>query len=198
MNDPYEVLEVKSDASDEEIKSSYKRLVKKYHPDKYRNNPLADLAEEKMQEINEAYDVLMKKGRTSKSAYSQGTYSYSSSRSTNPTYSSIRIALDRGDLIDAEKLLVNITDRDAEWYYLSGVLSYKKGWFDDALSNINKAMNMDPNNREYRQAFQSMISRNMHYSQRGDMGGYAAGPTPCDCCQTMICLNCLCPGTPCC
>ena len=57
---PYEVLGVSENATDEEIKKAYKELVKKYHPDKYHNNPLADLAEEKLQEINEAYDMLMK------------------------------------------------------------------------------------------------------------------------------------------
>ena len=67
MNNPYEVLGLKPGASEAEIKAAYKELVKKYHPDKYQNNPLADLAQEKLQEINEAYDTLMKKrisGRT--------------------------------------------------------------------------------------------------------------------------------------
>ena len=57
---PYEVLGVSEGASEEEIKKAYKELVKKYHPDRYQNNPLSDLAEEKLQEINEAYDMLMK------------------------------------------------------------------------------------------------------------------------------------------
>ncbi len=201
MIDPYEVLGINSSASDEEIKSAYKNLVKKYHPDKYRNNPLADLAEQKMQEINEAYDILMKSGRSSASQYGQDSYnsaSYDRNRQSNPTYKTIRIAIDRGDLVSAENLLLGLSKRDAEWFFLSGMISYKKGWFDDALSNINKAMTMDPNNREYRQVFQSMVSRNLHYNQRGEMGGYNSAGSPCDCCTTMLCLNCLCPGTPCC
>ena len=58
MSDPYSVLGVKPDASDEEIKRAYRELARKYHPDNYQNNPLADLAEEKMKEINEAYDTI--------------------------------------------------------------------------------------------------------------------------------------------
>ena len=60
VNDPYEVLGVKPGASEAEIKTAYKNLVKKYHPDKYQGNPLADLAEEKLQEVNEAYDMTIR------------------------------------------------------------------------------------------------------------------------------------------
>ena len=60
MNDPYSVLGVSPNASDEEIKKAYRELARKYHPDNYQNNPLADLAEEKMKEINEAYETITK------------------------------------------------------------------------------------------------------------------------------------------
>ena len=60
MRDPYSVLGVDQNASDEEIKKAYRELARKYHPDNYQNNPLADLAEEKMKEINEAYDAITK------------------------------------------------------------------------------------------------------------------------------------------
>ena len=60
MNDPYQTLGVKPNASDEEIKRAYRDLARKYHPDNYQNNPLADLAEEKMKEVNEAYDAINK------------------------------------------------------------------------------------------------------------------------------------------
>ena len=61
MKDPYEVLGVSPGASEEEIKKAYRDLARKYHPDNYQNNPLADLAQEKMKDINEAYDALTKK-----------------------------------------------------------------------------------------------------------------------------------------
>ncbi len=54
----YRVLKIEKNATSEEVKNSYRELAKKYHPDLYQNNPLAYLAEEKLKEVNEAYEVL--------------------------------------------------------------------------------------------------------------------------------------------
>ena len=59
MNDPYAVLGVSKNATDDEIKDAYRKLARKYHPDNYTDNPLSDLAGEKMKEINEAYDTII-------------------------------------------------------------------------------------------------------------------------------------------
>ncbi|MDS1030276.1 DnaJ domain-containing protein [Bacillota bacterium LX-D] len=74
MGDNYEILGVRRGASKEEIQNAYRELVKKYHPDKYRDNPLADLAQEKMKEINEAYNQLLKNGPTYQEPYYQNNY----------------------------------------------------------------------------------------------------------------------------
>ena len=77
MNDPYEVLGVPRTATDEEIKKAYRNLARKYHPDNYHDSPLADLAQEKMKEINAAYEQITKErsGRGSTSGgYRQSTY----------------------------------------------------------------------------------------------------------------------------
>ena len=110
MTDPYIVLGVKPDASDEEIKRAYRELARKYHPDNYQNNPLADLAEEKMKEINEAYDTItkMRSGGGASGGYqSQGAYrgSYQggyqqqySSASSGSLYNQVRQAINMGDI----------------------------------------------------------------------------------------------------
>ena len=60
MRDPYQVLGVSPNASDEEIKDAYRKLVKKYHPDKFADSDLAELANEKMKDVNAAYDEIQK------------------------------------------------------------------------------------------------------------------------------------------
>lgn len=201
MNNPYEVLGVKPGASESEIKAAYKELVKKYHPDKYIDNPLADLAQEKMQEINEAYDQLMKKGSTG-GGYGQsygGQQSYSGGQSYNGDsrayYYAVRQELDRNNLAKADQMLINAPDRSAEWYFLSGILSYRKGYVDDAMSNIQQALHMDPNNFEYQRTYQQLRSRGNMYAGRSNGQGYNSSDACMDCCTTYMCISCV---SPCC
>lgn len=138
MSDPYSVLGVKPEASDEEIKRAYRELARKYHPDNYQNNPLADLAEEKMKEINEAYDAITKQRRRragSSSSYggyrtqSQGAYQSQSSSYGSPLYSQVRQAINLGDLGRAEQLLRTAPTQDAEWHFLTGLSpTARDGW----------------------------------------------------------------------
>ena len=74
MTDPYKVLGVSPHATDDEVKDAYRRLARKYHPDNYVNNPLSDLATEKMKEINEAYDEIQRQRKGSGSGYGQQSY----------------------------------------------------------------------------------------------------------------------------
>ena len=179
MRDPYEVLGVKPSATDEEIKKAYRELARKYHPDNYQNSPVADLAQEKMKEINEAYEEVQKirKGGGTGSfssgggysssgssgyqyGYSQGYrpgyqqgYSYSyTSGTTDPFYLKVRSAIQQGDLNLAEELLNSHTNHDAEWNYLKGVIRARRGMKDEAKQYYQTASQMDPTNMEYRRA----------------------------------------------
>lgn len=80
MQDPYKVLGVSPSATDEEVKDAYRKLAKKYHPDQYADSPLKDLADEKMKEINEAYDAITAQRKAGGNRGYQGAYSYSTLR----------------------------------------------------------------------------------------------------------------------
>ena len=201
---PYEVLGVKEGATEEEIKAAYKELVKKYHPDKYADNPLSDLAEEKMQEINEAYDMLMKKpgGSTTYTNYgSQGGGAYASQGGSAydtagaADYMQIRRDIDMGRLDAAEKALQSISSRPAEWYFLKGVISSRKGWYDEAIKNLQTACNMEPNNQEYRRHYASIANQGNVYQNQAQGQGYNTMRNDDMCCQALqcyICADCCC------
>ena len=203
MNDPYSVLGVSPNASDEEIKKAYRELARKYHPDNYQNNPLADLAEEKMKEINEAYETITKQRSGGGGSYQRPSggyggqsygggyqYSHQQSGSANPTYARIRNLINSGDLGTAERLLNEVPQKNGEWYFLSGSIAYRKGWLDEAMQNYSLACQMDPGNMEYRQALAMMQQGGQAYRSNG----YSTGADAMDCCTTLMCLNCLCGG----
>ena len=198
MRDPYEVLGVSPDAGDDEVKKAYRDLARKYHPDNYINNPLADLAEEKMKEINEAYDAITK-GRTGGSGggYAQsydygGGTSYQWQRKSAGTgiYAQARQAINYNDLEEAERLLQGAPSRNGEWYFLMGKINYRRGWLDEARQNYQIAVQMEPNNMEYRQALDVM--RQGGYGYQPDMMGTSCDAM--DCCTAMMCMNCMCGG----
>lgn len=190
MSNPYEVIGVPQGASKDEISHAYKLLVKKYHPDQYGNNPLKDLAEEKLKEINEAYDYLMKNTQNNNYQYSESpNREQNYNRDEYSDYSSIRMDINNGNFSEAERKLNSLRSRDAEWNYLMGIVSMKKGWYDAAYNNINTACSLDPSNLEYREALNKIKSLNNSYRQpyktRSDSNF-------CDTCATLYCLDCLC------
>lgn len=183
---PYEVLGVRQNASDEEVKAAYKELVKKYHPDKYQNNPLADLAEEKLQEVNEAYEMIMKE-RQGGGSYNQ-SYGYSGNSGTTADFNEVRRNIDNGNLGAAEAILNRTSNRNAEWFFLSGMLSYRKGWYDDAMSKIQQACNMDPYNQEYSRALGQLMNTGRGYQNTAYGRGYSS--TEDAFCQALQCYCC--------
>ena len=197
MNDPYSTLGVSSTASDEEIKKAYRDLVRKYHPDNYQNNPLADLAQEKMKEINEAYDTItrIRSGKTDGNNYQSGSQTgYSSGGGPGyngvTSFPEVRNAITRGNIALAEQLLNSSSNRNAEWYYLMGCVNYAKGWFDEAMNNYQTAVSMEPNNPEYNQALAFARQGGSPYRPSGY--GQVDNPDFCRICTTLMCLNMFC------
>ena len=172
--DPYEVLGISPSATDEEVRTAYRALARKYHPDNYVDNPLSDLAQEKMQEINDAYDTIV---RTRKAG----------------GFADVRRLLAQDRLMDAEVLLDGVPAhaRDAEWYFLKGTVLYKKGWLEDAYANFQTACRMDPGNAEYRAALSRMSSDRSTGGYR-TAGSGDGGCSACDVCTTLYCADCCC------
>lgn len=199
MNDPYQTLGVSENASDEEIKKAYRDLARKYHPDNYHDNPLADLAQEKMKEINAAYEEINRRrsggSRTSGGSYGgyQQQYGQYQGRSSSSVLQQVRIAIQTGDLSRAEALLANYSDHNAEWNFLRGAVCYRRGWMDEAKRYYQTACQMDPGNPEYRQALEFM-EKGTQSAYRP--GGQQFGTDVCtgNPCLPLCCLWALCNG----
>ncbi|MGB4440480.1 MAG: DnaJ domain-containing protein [Sedimentibacter sp.] len=189
MKDPYEVLGLKREASKDEVKSAYRKLAKKYHPDMNENNPLKDLAEEKFKEIQWAYDEIMN-GTASSSNYSYGNDSSYENNSGSSLYT-VRQQISNGRFQDALRALNSTTVRNAEWNYLVGVCYVNLGSIGQGVQYVQRAVNMEPSNMEFRN-FLSQIS-NMQNSYQRRAYNYGGGTSnSADCCSQLICADCLC------
>ena len=197
MNDPYKILGVSPDATDDEIKKAYRNLARKYHPDKYRDSDLADLASEKMKEVNAAYEEIQKMranggGRTNSNSYG-GQYAGSSSASGSPKFNEIRRLINMGNAAGAEQLLWQMPEgeRNAEWNFLMGCVLIRKGRYVDAQRYFDIACSMDPYNNEYRAAQERLRTRAGGYGN-GYQTTQVGGCSGCDICSSLLCADCCC------
>lgn len=209
MADPYQVLGVDRNASDEEIKRAYRKLAKKYHPDA---NPGDEAAAKKMKEINDAYDQIknpekyrnQNAGGQGYSPYGQSGYDpfggyYQTNRGQKYTDSYLQAAYNyilyrryREALSALEQYQGT---RDAQWYYLSAVANQGIGNQVTALEHMRKAVSMDPGNQEYLDALDRMEHGGDAYRrQAGNLQGFDLRMNPCaTMCLCMLC-NRMCPG----
>ena len=171
INDPYKVLGLSPDASDEEVKKTYRRLAMKYHPDR---NPGNEEAARKMQEINAAYDQIKnpekyRSARHTSSGY--GSYSSYSSTDDEPDY---LFAAERyiqfGRYREALQLLSRISQRNAQWYFLSAIANDALGNQVTALEHIRRAVSMEPDNADYLELLEELEQGGTAY--RRQAGNY--------------------------
>ncbi len=194
VQDPYKVLGVSPDASDDEVKKAYRDLTKKYHPDL---NPDDPKAAEKMNDINAAYDQIKNGNVQGPSAYGPGygagygaagayqQYGYgdwnawnawnaSQARQTERSeYTAARNFMRNGMYREALNALSGVPqeERDGKWYYLSAGANMYMGNKVAALEHAKRAVSLEPSNAEYRQLLEMLQSGGDFYDNYS--GSYA-------------------------
>ena len=190
IDDPYRVLGVSPDATDEEIKQAYRRLAKKYHPDL---NPGDQEAARKMQEVNAAYEQIKnpeKFRQQSQQSSSYGGYGYdpfggyqggyqSRTGTRDPYQQAAQNYIRYGSYQEAINALQNSQNRDAHWYYLSALAHDGVGNQVTALEHIRRAVSMDPDNQDYLDALNAIEYGGQTYRrQAGNYRGFTMRGSP--------------------
>ncbi len=213
--DPYDVLGISRYATDDEVKKAYRELAKQYHPDRYVDNPLSDLAQEKFQEVQSAYEQIMKErqsgsyGRTgysnsgySNSGYSNSGYSGYNGYNQDNAYENANSSeemtlvgsyLQMGRYREALNLLGRVSRRDAQWNYYCAVANQGVGNSMDALYYARQAVSMDPHNVQYRN-FLNQLSQagNIYRNRSNQYVPQTTNSDPCRICMNIWCLDTFC------
>lgn len=224
MSDPYQVLGVSRDASDEEIKKAYRALSRKYHPDANINNPNKDKAEEMFKIVQQAYNQIMKEkemgysssgssysgyggysgyGQTGRSSGGGYGYDGDNQQNGNPygddeTGMHLKAAvnyINSGAFQEAINVLNGIDNRDGRWYYYSAQANSGAGNTATALEHAKHAVEIDPDNVAYQNLYRQLQSGGQWYAGRGQSYGRTT-MNPGGYCMTLLCLN-LCCGPTC-
>ena len=207
IDDPYKILGVSPDASDDEIKRAYRALAKKYHPDR---NPGDTEAAKKMQQVNAAYEQIKnpEKAQSSGGYGSYGGYdpfggyyqqrSYSEGSTDDQYQRGAEQYIRFGRYQEAVNILNNATERNARWYYLSALANDGLGNQVTALEHIRRAVSMEPDNYEYMTALEQIEHGGAAYRrQAGNFGGFTMRGDPCTNLMLCWCLNLFCCGGRC-
>ena len=199
IDDPYKVLGISPDASDEEIKRAYRRLAKQYHPDR---NPGDEAAAKKMQQINAAYEQIKNPEKATQNQSGYGNYggyssyggysaygydpfgsyqrSYQSQNTGDPYQNSAYQYIRYGRYQEALNALQNSAERNARWYYLSALAHNGLGNQVTALEHMRRAVSMEPDNAEYLQALSMLENGGATYRRTaGNYQGFNTVSSPC-------------------
>ena len=198
MNDRYNLFGLTENCSDEEFERAYQEKRKIYAEDRFLEGQAGNEAAKKLTELDMAYRDLM--------AERKERY-FDNQQTSNGAFDKVEEFIRKGDLHSAQHELDEFNDRGAEWHYLQAVIFFKKNWHNESKKQLEIAMQMDPDNIKYRNAYGKMNAKNEYQRQAAqqNQNPYANGAPMDDnqmgagnacsncisCCYTYLCVDCL-------
>ena len=197
--DPYQILGVSPNASDDEVKHAYRTLSKKYHPDANINSVHQAEYTEKFKQVQNAYKTIMdnrKKGFTNQTygqQRSQSSYQYQGN--DQAAFQDVAAYIQAGRYQDALLILEQIRTRSSLWFYYSALAMNGIGNNATALEYAQTAAQMEPGNLQYLFLVQQLQAGSGQYRQTQQT--YASPyANMANCCYSLllfnICMNCCC------
>lgn len=189
----YDLLGIDEFATDDEVKAAYEKLKAKYNEEKWQDGEAGNNAARMLGRLEAAYAEIMEE-RKERSRGTEGS----------DAFGEVSEAIRKGDIARAQSLLDGFNERTAEWHYLQSVVFYKKNWMNESKKQLEIAMQMDPANQKYKDAYGKLSARADYKQQTGgatntnpdpasdgeQMGGNWCS-TCASMCYTYLCVNCL-------
>ena len=203
MIDPYSILGISRDASDEEVKKAYRKLSRKYHPDANIDNPNKEQAEEKFKQVQQAYEQIMKEREQGTGYGNYGSNNYGGfggfSGQSDAGYQDEEAMrrqaaanyIQRGHYREAMNVLQSLSHRNGQWYYLSSMANMGLGNNVNALNDIKEAIRLEPDNAQYQMLLRQMEGGGSWYQEmQNPFGGMPTGGD--DYCMKLCLANLAC------
>ena len=194
MQKYYKILNVESNCTDEELEKAYNTLKNKYKEERFLEGEMGNKAAKNLTELENAYAEIVNERKSVKMDGDKKVQDFSS----------VEDLIRKGDIAGAQRLLDDIIDRSAEWHYLQSVIFYKKNWSNESKKQLEIAMNMDPKNNKYANAYVKLKEK-MAYNDSQFRSGNATntqnvneqpqmGGTNecCNFCAQLCCMNLMC------
>lgn len=195
-----EILGLSEGATEEQIKDAYSRLRAKYLEDRFKDGEEGNEAARMLTKLDMAYNELMSELAEDQSAASGGT-----------SFERVEELIRSGDVQEAQRVLDGFNERNARWHYLQSVVFYKKSWMNESKKQLEIAMQLDPDNAKYKDAYGKLCERikgapqqarpeenrgvyegqTMQSSSDDQMGGNFCSWCI-QCCAINMCVNMLC------
>ena len=191
----YRILQVEESATDEEIKASYERLKAFYNEEKWKDGEAGNEAARMLGKLDAAYSEIMESRREREKNTSGAS-----------SIEAVGDAIRAGDINRAQQLLDDFNERSAEWHYLQSVVFYRKHWMNESKKQLEIAMQMDPSQSKYREAYEKLSKRAEYKGETGGAPNTNPDPDPVpgdeqmggswctQCfsfCYACLCVNCL-------
>ena len=199
MKEYYELLNLTESATDEEIKARYEELKEKYKEERWQDGEAGNEAAKMLTKLDVAYREIME-GRKEASKNTQGQSSFEE----------IAALLKADKINEAQARLDDFNERNAEWHYLQAVVFYKKNWTNESKKQLEIAIQMEPDNIKYRNAYGKLNAKNDYEQQTarpntenpyargngmpmddGEQMGGSACSNCISCCYSYLCVSCL-------
>ncbi len=193
MQKYFEVLGLNETATEEEIEKAYLTLKEKYSRERFLEGEKGNQAAKQLTLLETAYAEIKSSRKGGETEMNNG-------------FNEVEDLIKVGNISLAQEKLDDITDRGAEWHYLQSVIFYKKNWLNESKKQLEIALNIEPHNSKYGEAY-TRLKNKMEYNNRQYNNGYYGaqnqGQTSqqmggtdsngcVDYCLTMCCMNMLC------
>ncbi|NLO82120.1 MAG: DnaJ domain-containing protein [Clostridiales bacterium] len=184
--DPYKVLGIRPGASSQEITKAYNEMISRYRSDRFADTVLQEAARQKLREIEQAYSILLGGDVNEISGQEKELPEERADvREENP-YQQIRRLVQLGSLDQAEAALRRLETKTAQWHYLTGIILWKRGWYSEGRSHIQRAVDMAPWNREYSETLARIMKA---YYPFPNLAGLSEGSVQCNCRTFLRCYD---------